>query len=382
MNIAQVIPAYPPASGYGGGPNVCKNISKQLVDRGHSVSVLTTTADDRGSTLEEGWSTKNGVQVYRGPLWSNTLSFRLKMFLPKNFKKYIEPTISDADVVHVHDYRTPLTISVISLADKHDVPVVLQPHGTVPRKDRLVFLKRAFDTVWGETIFGGVDHWFALNSREEDAIQQYDHDNATVSVVPNGITLSAIPDAKPGGFRKKYGISDSKFFILYLGRLHRSKRVDLLLQSISGLDSPSAQVVIAGPDDGDKNRLQELSVTLEIEEQVTFAGRISEADKWRAFKDASVFVTPAFYGFPLTFLEAMSQSTPVVTTSAGDTLNESGQNGIYIVDGTSDALANQLNALAQDVRLEQAGDTAYKRVQDRYTWDSVVDQVEDIYQMV
>lgn len=45
---------------------------------------------------------------------------------------------------------------------------------------------------------------------------------------------------------------------------------------------------------------------------------MSEEEKIMAFIDADVFVTPVFYGFSSTFLEAMACGVPIITTNKGD----------------------------------------------------------------
>ena len=42
MKILQVIPYFAPAWSYGGSVSVAYNLSKELVERGHSVTVYTT----------------------------------------------------------------------------------------------------------------------------------------------------------------------------------------------------------------------------------------------------------------------------------------------------------------------------------------------------
>ena len=46
MRILQVVPSYPPAYSFGGPPQVMFDLGKELVRRGHSVSVYTTDVVD------------------------------------------------------------------------------------------------------------------------------------------------------------------------------------------------------------------------------------------------------------------------------------------------------------------------------------------------
>jgi len=380
QKVVQVSPAYPPATGYGGGPAVCEAISTELTERGHDVTVYTTVADDQGSTLPAGEEWRKGVKVHRLPLVSNRLTYRCKLFLARGFRSKLQSDLSGNEILHVHDLRTPLSIAAVKVANDRNIPLVLQPHGTVPRKERLVAWKRLFDLVWGRSLFASVDHWFALNREEVTALQQFQVDKKDISIVPNGIHLESIADPEDGAFRRDYDIPETVPMVLYLGRLHQSKRVGLLLEAIAHLDRDDVTLVIAGDDDGDEARLKKRAKSLNIDHQTRFVGRVSEQEKWAAFNDTDVFVTPSFYGFPLTFLEAMSQRTPVLATSSGDSLDEKPENGVYITNDTATDMAAELRQLLADrSQLRDVGNAAYNRVKTGYTWEQVVEKIEARY---
>lgn len=383
MNILHVTPAYPPAEGYGGGPEVCKRICDELLKRGHSVSVYTTTANDRSSTLTEGKYNDDGIHLHRASLWSNTAAFHLKLFLAQGFNRKIKNTIAEFDVVHIHDYRTPLTVSTVQAAEQNDIPTVLQPHGTVPRKGRLRRSKWLFDTLVGNMTLGHIDRFIALNSTEAASIRQYGMAKDQIEIIPNGISLETVPEPTNGTFRESYDIPEDKKLVLYLGRLHRSKRVDLLIEAAAAVEDDNIAFVIVGSDDGDRSRLASLVSERGIEDRVSFAGRISESEKWCAYADADVFVTPSFYGFPLTFLEAMSQRTPIITTTAGERLDELPGHGLYVTEDTPASLAAELKAILTDnERLAAASDEAYEMVERRYTWERIVNDIDQLYREV
>lgn len=379
MNVIQVSPAYPPATGYGGGPAVCKEISGELAKRGNSISIYTTTADKHKSTISEKNTNENGIEIYRSPLVNNWITYKFKLFLIRGFRKNLKKARSP-DLIHIHDLRTPLSVAAVREAQDRGIPTVMQPHGTVPRKNRLVFLKWLFDSIWGKEVFNSVSHWFALNSEEAQALVNQGVNKRDISIIPNAINLDSVPKPKSGMFRDAFDISPSKRIILYLGRLHQSKRIDILIDAIHELDDDDSILIIAGSDDGDETRLKRKCSRLELDDEIRFVGRVSENEKWLAYQDADLFVTPSFYGFPLTFLEAMSQQTPILTSSLGDTIEESANNGVFVLDGTVESLATKIDELLSDVeKLDAAGQSAYERVKNEYTWENVVDKIEKKY---
>src|SRR5207237_946324 len=69
-----------------------------------------------------------------------------------------------------------------------------------------------------------------------------------MAVVPNGVDLAAA-DAARRGYRARLGIPADAFVVLFLGRLHRIKRLDLLADAFAAAraERPALHLVIAGP---------------------------------------------------------------------------------------------------------------------------------------
>jgi glycosyltransferase involved in cell wall biosynthesis len=109
-----------------------------------------------------------------------------------------------------------------------------------------------------------------------------------------------------------YRSSDLGTFILSVGRLDRSKRVDLLLEA-AALDN-TIRVVVAG-EGPDRERLEELSEQHGLDGRVTFAGRVSENELVDLYADClAVFYAPVDEDLGLVPYEAFLSEKPVVTT--------------------------------------------------------------------
>jgi glycosyltransferase involved in cell wall biosynthesis len=135
----------------------------------------------------------------------------------------------------------------------------------------------------------------------------------------------------------------------YLGRLKRYKRVDLILRGLRAMDLPNARLEIAGAGD-DRRRLEELTASLDLSQQVTFLGRISEEDKLHLLRRswALVFTSPK-EGWGITNLEAAACGTPVVASNSPG-IRESvrdGETGFLVPHGDVTALAGAMRRLAQ-----------------------------------
>lgn len=385
MKILQVIPAFYPAHGYGGGPNVAYEISKRLVKRGHEIVVYTTDADDRNSRFENGIRYVDGIETHYFRNVSNFLAFEHKIFLSPSMVPIMRRDLKSFDIVHLHDTRTFQSIIIYYFAKKYGIPYVLQPHGTLTSQTNTKQgFKKAFDRFFGIRILQNADKTILLNKAEAEKCREMGVKRDQNEIIPNGIDISKYEKLPEKGiFREKYAIDDDNI-VLYLGRIHESKGIDLLVRAFAELSNKLNNVilVIVGPDDGHLSVLKELINSLNINEKVLFTGTVSEEDKLAAYVDADVFVTPSFYGFPLTFLEAMACSVPIITTNKGDFIEGIDNEVGYVTKYNVEELESSLFKILTDNELKERFKRKTKEKIKEFEWDAIVDRIENVYKKV
>ena len=381
MRILQVVPAFYPSKSYGGAPNVVYEISKRLSRRGHEVIVYTTDAYDSNGRITKTFDEIEGIKVRYFRNLSNSLAYNHKLFTPIGALSAVRKEMEKIDVVHMHDYRTILNAMVYKYSLKYGVPYIIQPHGAAPRILQKQKLKVFFDVLVGYSMLSNASKIFALNKSEASKILAMDVSPNKIEIVPNGIDLNRyFPLPKKETFRRKYGILERKI-ILYLGRIHVSKGIDLLIESFPEVlkQTDDVRLVIVGPDDGFLDYLKKLAKSLSVESKVLFTGPVSEYDKLAAYVDADVFVTPSFYGFPLTFLEAMACGTPIITTNRGDFISGIHGNVGFVTEYNKDDLARAISLLLDKEGLRRKFSKNSKRTVTEFNWDRVVDRIEKSY---
>jgi glycosyltransferase involved in cell wall biosynthesis len=128
-----------------------------------------------------------------------------------------------------------------------------------------------------------------------------------IALVPNGVDIPEIAAAHRGDART----------LLFLGRVHPKKGVDLLLEAWTRLQAahPSWTLRIVGPGEaGYLRKLGGLAASLGAE-RVTFAGPLYGRDKNEAYRSADLFVLPTHSeNFGMAVAEALAAGCPVVTT--------------------------------------------------------------------
>jgi len=388
MKILQVCPIFPPRpKEFGSGvTQVVYNVSKELAKRGHKVEVYTSNALDVNTKIEDKSNLMlvDGIKVYHFPYVMHYYTFFLTPFMISAVRK----NLKEFDVIHIHDLRAFQSIVVYYYARKYGVPYVLQAHGSLPRIMAKRRLKWFYDVLFGYKLLRDASKVIALSRVEADQYRRMGVPEEKIAIIPNGIDLSEYANLPPkGAFKKKFGIPEDKKVILYLGRIHRSKGIDLLIKAyaylIEKMGNKDAVLVIAGPDDGYLNEAKALADSLGIYNSVMFTGFISSEDKLKALVDADVFVTPSFYGFPMTFLEACATGTPIITTTLGDTLEWINGNVGYVSLPTYSHIAEAIYRIVSDDELhEKFSRNCRGIVRSEFSLEKVVDRLEQVYRAV
>ncbi len=375
MKILQVISYFAPR--WGGDVNVCYNLSRELAELGHEVTIITTDYNydpDYAQSLEN-------VEVIP---FRRVANLGLFLYSP-GMKRWLRSNISNYDLVHLHNFRSYQNNIVCKYAMEFDVPYIVQPHGSLPRIVERKGLKQLYDLVWGNDILQHASKIVAVSGNEAEQFREFGIPDEKIAVIPNGVSdISPASLPPPGQFRKQHDIHE-KHVILYVGRLHKGKGLDFLirafdsfLQSWTGDD---VTLVIAGPDDGSQSALEGLVEQLGLAGKVRFVGFIPSPAA--AYQDADVLVYPSVYEiFGLVPFEALLSGTPVIVTDdcgCGEIIKEA-ECGYLVhygdVAGLGEALRFALEHPDVNTRMVEAG---RRYIEEHLTWESVVKQVEEMY---
>jgi glycosyltransferase involved in cell wall biosynthesis len=385
LHILQLTPYYAPAYSFGGVVRACEGLSRALVQRGHRVTVLTTDALSLDAQLpaDAHDTLCDGVRVRRCPNLLYVLR-RLNLSTPRRMRDIARGLLPDVDVLHLHEFRTVENLLVTPLAASADVPCVLSPHGTLTTTTGRSTFKRLWDSLLSARVARHVEHVVALTQQEQQDAQHLWRQIGTqsgFSVIPNGIhpaEFANLPDA--AAFRRRYSLGNAQI-VLFMGRLHPRKGVDVLARAFQQANLSDAKLVIAGPDEGMRDTLLQLS---ENDPRIVLTGYLDSDERLEALSAADVFALPATgEGLSMAVLEAMGAGVPVLL-SPGCHLPEAEHAGAgRIVSPDETALAGALQAMLSDVQaLHQMGRRAQSLVNDRFTWDAVAQQMEQVYQQV
>ena len=385
MRILYVTPTFVP-SHFGGVKEVSYQLSKNMVQRGHDVVVFTTDADIGKFRLKDisGMRNISGIKVRYFKNISNLLAWRYRLFLPVGVSLVTRKNVRSFDIIHLHDIRRFQSIITHHYANKYNIPYIIQAHGSLATYFTKGPLKKIFDRLWGYKILKDAAKVIALTPTEAEQYKSMGVSEEKIEIVPNGIDLTEFENLPARGiFRKKYGLQDNQKLILYLGRIHKIKGLDILIKAFAGMarDLDNIKLVIAGPDDGYLTELKALITELGIEDRVVLTGPLYGRDKLEAYIDAEVYVLSSIYEtFPVTVLEACACGLPVVVTDRCGIANlVDGQIGLVIPYDKEYLGSAILQILSNDQMRRGFAERGRSLVREKFNWEKIAGQVEKIY---
>jgi len=388
MRILQITPTFVPSK-FGGVKNVSYNLSKALERRGHEVMVYTTDADIGYSRLEgiQGIENIDGFKVRYFKNVSNLLAFKYRLFLPKGMISAIRGDITNFDIVHLHDYRNFLSVIVHHYAKKYGIPYVLQPHGSLPRTIEKQELKKLYDWILGKQILKDASKVIAVTKTEAEHCTKLGVPKDRIEIIPNGINLTeykSLPEK--GKFRRKYGIKNDEKVILFLGRIHKIKGLDFLVNAFADLtkEMNNVRLVIVGPDDGFLSTLKKKINDLNMDDKTLFSDSLYGKDKLEAYIDADALVYPSIYEiFGLVPFETIMCNTPVIVTDdcGCSELVKEVNCGYLVKYGDVHNLKEKMKYIIESPENgKEMVERGKKYIIENLSWDRVARKVEELYE--
>lgn len=383
MNILHVVPSFAPCFSHGGVVNASYQIAKKQVENGHDVCVYTTDSCDERLKFKDNYDVDiDGIRVFYFKNLSNNFKNKLTIDTPVSLIGHLKKTVSDFDIIHIHEHRHSLAIATHRYAKKNSIPYVLQAHGSVLPFFQKEKLKEVFDKLWGFDILHDASRAFALTEVEKEQYLKMGVSKDRIDIVPLGIDINEynhLPDE--GKFKSKHGIGSEERVILFLGRIHEIKGLDLLVKSFARISEDDVKLAIVGGDYGFKEELENLIETLDLTDKVIFPGVLTGENKIEALVDCDIFIMPSRYeSFTTSGLEAMACFKPLILTKNNHIQTWVKDNTGLVCEFDEENLSDCIETLLNDKSLcERFGNNGRKLIEDKYDWDKVSKQIESIY---
>ncbi len=207
------------------------------------------------------------------------------------------------DIIHAFEYPLHTTDFLTLNKSKFNAPLLISPHGSLGEFNKfpLNYLKKIHN-FFMLRYKNNVSNYPACSMAEKKQLIEYGIDENKILYVPLGVKPLNLD------FTKRIGKN-----ITYIGRLAKTKNVELLIKAFAQLNNADSTLTIAGPDYGELSMLKNLVQKLKIENRVIFTGWISEKEKIDLLSKTSIFVHPSLEDpFSLSLAETSASGVPVI----------------------------------------------------------------------
>ena len=186
-------------------------------------------------------------------------------------------------------------------------------------------------------------------------------------------------------------VANETLQLLFVGRIARVRRIELLLQAVENLTFPFHLTIAGGEEktssvtrSGYLKELKELAQRLNLNSKVTFTGRKTQEELKGYYKMADLFVYPSKYeNFGQPLIEAGAHGLPIVATPVGvarDIVID-GETG-YLTSDDPKAMSDRIHSLQDDKLRQQMGIQIKNLVREKFDWENIMGQYLDLYNSV
>lgn len=365
----------------GGIESVVDDHARRLSNRGHDVTVVTSTVGTNQQRTQ-----RAGYEIRRFTAWNPLERFGVPYPVPDpvDVRRTLETLFDDiaVDVVHAHGMNY-LTTAAVMRSVPAEIPTFLHQHTPFVEYSRPVnVIERVNDTLVGRYTLGEADRVYCVSENIEQYVQRVSRGVET-EVMTNGIdTTFYHPERERGDGVFDCDPATPVFFIL--SRLCRKKGLDVVLDAARALEERSVDAHIAIAGDGpmreDVNRAAAELSTVEA------MGHLEEdaLAECYATADSVLFTSKSGEAFPtLTMLEAYASGTPVIATRLAALPEglEDNVNTLLIepedVSGLIDAI---VELAADEKRRARMGREAREAATRYFSIESRIDRLESAYE--
>jgi len=375
MNILIVIPSL---SSYEGGI-VSSTINFALALARQRQRVTIACLGDRDSFIMADKISGGNIDVnlikikanYRSPL----VLFPLNNYFRNKLKKF--------DICYIHGLWTFPQLVAAYYARKFKTPYVVTVHGMMTPwalNDKRIKKKIYWILFEKHNLYKAEAIHALTNTEKQYILNKVDKKN-NVFVIPNGLWLESTSGLKYSDIKKNSTV-------LFLGRVHKVKGLDMLIPAFANLckDYPEWKLVIAGPDENDhKKTLVELTKKYKIENKINFVGEVLGKKKEELFVSSDLFVLPSYSeALSVAAIEALRYSLPLLITKTCNfpEVVQSGT-GIEVMPSHDDIQVGleQLMKLSVKQRNEMGG-RGFQLFKEKYSMEVIAKQLSNKFEKI
>jgi|ERR1700730_256291 len=360
MRLLHVLPTRVPE--YGGPVRVAEALIAQINSRGHDARIF-PSAPETGSQVGS-WGYWPGVRGIAD----------------------LAREVGTADLVHIHGLWTVPSTAAAMLSRARKVPYVITPHGMLDRwcLRNSRWRKIAFATMLERRNLNGAAalHFFSEGERAESLEFGL---SAPSFILPNGVDTVAFSNLpRREELWKRYPQTRDKIVVLFLGRIHPIKGLDMLIPAFARARAlvTHLHLIISGPDEGGyRSRIEALVAREALVNHTTFTGPVRGEEKRVLLGGVDIFALPSRHeSDSVAVKEALAAGLPVLITSACHFPEVVTEEAGLIVSPETPTIAQGLARLASDSKVRRKfSENGQNLVRVRYEWRNIGERLLEAY---
>ncbi len=343
----------------------------ELVRQGHEVHVVTRAV--RGLPRDE---TVRGIQVHRwvqvierGPLFAFSFVWGVVRALQKLRKR--------VDVVHTHQALWEAVATGASRRVLRRIPTIVQPASSGYFGEAEELLRTKGNRLLRRLILA--NRCFAAISNDiEREWLSLGVPPARVHRTTSGVDTSRFHPDGGSAWRDRIPCGPR---VVFTGRLHPQKNLDLLIDAWPGVRAAVPATLVLAGEGAERARLESRLQSQGLGDTVILPGAVDDvADLLRA---ADVFVLPSVAeGMSNSLLEAMASGCPIVASDIGGNrdLIQDGGNGVLVAPDSAARWSQAIVRMLNDREFaRRMGSAAAATIAERYALPVVVARYVGLY---
>lgn len=364
-----------PSEKAGGVPFSTFSFVRSLQTLGTEVSVITTNrnGDECLDVETDRWTEYQGIPVVYCKTLPGPYLFgpHMKGIAIKEAKR------SDIVISSSTLWNYPGWLAY-HIAHKLELTHVVYPRGTLEpwalqhkaiRKQVIWFLQ-------GKRVLKRASQIIALTESERNAVRKLGI-HTKIEVIPNGIDPSDLSNVlKYEELLKIYPMLIGNRYLLFLGRIHQKKGLDLLLPAFKQAVNSFNDIilVLAGPvEKVYQYEFSKLLTEYGIESKVVLIGTVKDETKNSLLHYASGFILTSYSeGLPMAVLEALSVGCPVIISHQCNLPEVNKANAGWVVTTQVNEIANAIIELfTNKSEATEKGENGKRLAKESFSWEII-----------
>ncbi len=374
-------------------------LAKKFQEKGHEVTIVTTDGDPFFNNFENSVrysQTRTKLESNVGkiikiqgiPVIPIHCTFPKQGMFSLSAYSLSKKIIKDFDLIHIYSWYHHLAFVFYKTAIATNTPVFVSMWGTLLSEAQKFNSnkKKILDFLYTKNMIKQVSGLHSIGTSETNEYLKWGADKNKIHYIDNGVVLENFEILKPTNIFKKLSL-DHDDYVLYLGRIHEKKGIELLLKGFGNTlkKFENLKLVIAGSGEEEYVKsLKNFVSNLDFKHNVIFAGLVTEEEKLELLKEAKIFALTSYSDIhPRAVQEALVMGTPVMITDVCDYPEVQEYNAGKIVSLDENQISNTLIQILEDKEfLANCSTNAKKLIKEKFLLNEKITKYEQMYQKV